>query len=374
MVAITEAEGSTSSMSPHLESKPETKLLCGKGLARRQGLVAFVEPRQGGEADEMDSASGRIDLRLRHDDGVIREVFNARCGELTLLSSSSVQAELSKRETLLRILYRLYQIGRNNTPADLRRQLQPADVEAVISSIQRMSFTGTSCLEEIVEFCETSGQADQDVLAHVIDPLQLRYLLTFHRSATREEIRKSGVDTLISACKRKDALAIKAWFEQLTATTESLPGDAPQYFRSVLLDLWKSGGADLGALAYEIAVLDVQLFDYLGWESTRAFCAQLRRITGPGCEALDAFLTDEDMDGALMIAEELRQDDLITHFRKLVKSYSTKVHRDLRRSVMCAAGHARESESMSQPAFSSSSTNSSAPQPGFRSLGWTPAS
>lgn len=352
------------------QDKGESKLLCSKGLARRQGLIDFIEPRTSPAAEDMETGGARGDLLLRHDDGVVREVFNARCGELTLLNSTLLQSEIAKREALLGFVYRLYRVGRTRTPVELRRELQHAEVESVISCFQRLSFMGSSSSEDLVAHCEESGSQDGDVLAHVMDPLQLRYLLTFHRSGTREELRSAGIDTLIGACQRRDPAAVHAWFRVLTGSTDSLPGDAPQYFRSILLELWKSGGADLGALAVEIAILDAQLFDDLGWESTRAFCAQLRRVTGPGCEALDAFLTDEDVDGALVIAEELKQDDLVQHFRKLVNSYSTKLHRDLRRNVMSAAGQARAPETDGSESASPVAGHESA----FRPLGYAAAS
>lgn len=354
--------------------KGDAKVLCNKGLARRQGLIDFLYPHATSTAEEMEAGNPRADLVLRHDDGVIREVFNTRCGDLSLADGAALQPEWVKREALLRTIYRLYSIGHKRTPADLRRQLHGSEVEAVISSIQRLNFMGMGAADGLLDFCEQSANGDDDVLAHVMDPLQLRYILTFHCPTTRDELCRARVNTLIDACRARDGVAVKSWFSTLTSTTDTLPGDAPQFFRSVLLDLWKTGGADLSFLAYEIAVLDAQLFEELGWESTRSFCAQLRRITGPGCEVFDAYLTDEDIDGALIVAEELHQEELIIHFRKLATTYSTKSHRDMRKSVLTAAGQAREPEQAQVATKLTSSSERRASTSAYQqTMGWSPA-
>lgn len=323
----------------------EENLLCLKGLARRQGLVGFISRQGIPTTEDVGPVDSRSTLLLCHDDGIIREVFNSRAGDLNLVDESLRQAEWAKRNTLLRLLYRLYRAGRDHTPAELRREIRTSEVEAVISAIQRLSFMGNPTADELVAFCEHSAKGDDDVLGHVMDPFQLRHILSFHHPSTREQIGSESIATLVAACRERNIPVVQIWFHDLIRNHEFLPKDTPQLLRAILLSLWKSGQAELGALAFEIAVLDVQLFDDLGWESTRAFCTQLRRATGPGCESLDSYLTDEDIDDALTISEELRQDDLVVHFRKLATTYNTQHHRALRKRVLVAAGKAAESAS-----------------------------
>lgn len=328
---------------------PETNLLCPKGLAKRQGLVTFIGNQGITPSEDVGTTESRASLILRHDDGVIREVFNARCGDLNLLDAAARETELGKRNALLRLIFRLYRAGMNQTPVEVRREIRASEVEAVIAAIRRLSFMGNPKWEELLTYCEQCTAADTDVLAHVMDPFQLRHILTFHSESTRQQIGTETLGTLMTVAQGSDASAVRIWFQDLIRANEFLPKDTPQVFRAVLFELWKHGQGNLGALAFEIAVLDVMLFDDLGWESTRAFCTQLRRITGPGCETLSAYLTDQDVDDALTISEELRQEDLVVHFRKLATTYTTKQHRDLRKRVLVAAGKMTELEASTPP-------------------------
>lgn len=324
-------------MSPSDPSQSESGFLCANGLAKRQGLVTFVSPESSTQGEETETLHSRAHLQLIRDEAVIREAFNVRCGEINLLDEAAREAQLDKREALIGLIYRLYAVSRERTPEEVRRALRPVDVEALISSTQRLSLMGNPDLRSLTEECERRGREDDDVLAHVMDPFQLRYILAYHSEATRGQIGNERLNTIKTACRQGNVAGVREWFQGLIRDTQYMALDTPQALRNVLLELWKEGEADLGVFAYETAVLDTQLFADLGWESTRAFCAQLRRITGPCCEALDAFLTDEDIDHALTIAQELRQPDLVNHFRKLATTYSAKSHRDLRRNVMTEA-------------------------------------
>ena len=326
-------------MPPSLPTSSDN-LLCTKGLAKRQGLVTFIGRYGIPGTEEVGNADSRATLLLCHADGIIREVFNARCGDLNLVDPSSREAEFVKRNALLQLIYRLYRAGLNQTPVELRRQIRASEVEAVIAAVRRLSFMGNPTADELVVYCEKSASEDQDMLTHVMDPFQLRHILTYYHQSTSEQIGISSLTTLLAACRSNDIPAVQIWFHDLVRNNEFLPKDTPQLLRSVLLELWKLGEGDLGVLAFEIAVIDTQFFDDLGWESTRAFCTQLRRVTGPGCGALDPYLSDEDIDDALTISEELHQDDLVVHFRKLATTYSIKQNRDLRKRVMVAAGKA----------------------------------
>lgn len=358
---------------PSLPSNHDN-LLCPKGLAKRQGLVTFIGRRGVPATEDVGAADTRETLLLCHADGVIREVFNARYSDLNLVDASSRDSELVKRSELLGLLYRLYRASLNQTPVEVRRQLRASEVEAVISAVRRLSFMGSPTADALVAYCEQCAAADDDVLAHVMDPFQLRYLLTFHLQSTREQIGMDSVAALSTAAQANNGAAVRIWFQDLVRNNDFLPKDTPQLLRAVLLELWKRGEGDLGTLAFEITVLDVLLFDDLGWESTRAFCTQLRRVTGPGCDALDAYLTEDDVADALKISEELHQDDLVVHFRKLAKTHNIKHHRDLRKRVLVAAGKPADSVSTPPlPVPTKPAAPRSRPQSASRPSGWSTA-
>ncbi|HEU5079048.1 MAG TPA: hypothetical protein VFT72_07530 [Opitutaceae bacterium] len=329
-------------------------LLCEKGLARRFGLLEFAG-RAGGADEASEKNASPAALRLRMDDAVIREVFNARYSPLGLFESHSRVQEAAKRELLLRTLYRLYWAGRAQLPEELWREISRREVEAIVSSLQRLTLVGNPSWERLVSEVERRATQDEDLLAHVMDPFSLRYVLSYHSEASREEIGIENLNTLAAAALRRDAAGIRAWFQALLAQHDSLPKDITQLLRSVMLEVACSGHGDLGTIAFEIATLDVEVSEDLGWESIRAFCAQLRRITAPGCEALDPYCTDEDIDEALTAVESLHQEELVTHFRKLAVSYDVRQHSQLRRKVFVAAGVTIESGSNSRAPMSSHS-------------------
>lgn len=313
----------------------DVRLLCSKGLAVSGVLVPLATSAE--PASRIPGALSPALQQLQRDETTIRTVFNQRYPAIDVFDMVARQAEVEKRTALLCVVYRLYGTGRNCTPPELRRELLAFEVDALLSCLQRLALMGHPSWDALVDHCERAAAADDDVLAHVMDPLGLRFLLTFHSPQLSESINGHSLAPLETSCRLCDRGAIRAWFGRLLSGPAPLPNDAPQRLRALLLELWRAGVGDLGMLSHEIAVLDVTLFEDLGWESTRLFCAQLRRITGPRSEALDAYLTDEDIDGALLSAEELRQDELTAHFRRLAVSYDTKLHRDVRRSVYATA-------------------------------------
>lgn len=354
MFAIRFRRGFASAMKPGQTTGQAGALLCEKGLARRWGLLQFAGRETRAEESGEKNVSATT-LRLRQDDTVIREVFNARYSPLGLFDSHSRTQESAKRELLLRTLYRLYWAGRSRLPEELWRETSRREVEAIVSGLQRLSLVGNPSWEKLATEVERLAAHDDDLLAHLMDPFQLRFVLSFHSEASRAEIGIENLNTLQLACSRRDAAGIRAWFQALLTQHDSLPKDITQLLRSVMLEVSRAGHGDLGTLAFEIATLDVEVSQDLGWESIRAFCAQLRRITAPGCEALDPYCTDEDIDEALTAVESLQQDELVAHFRKLATSYDVRMHSQIRRKVFVAAGVVAENATVSRSFASSAS-------------------
>jgi hypothetical protein len=329
-------------MSSYAAVQSTGELLTFKGLACAGALVSLARtvPKLGFSPNAVEGALKKI----ARDEGVIRDVFNRRYRDIDALDLTDREFQLQKRSTLLRLVYDLYLVGCAQIPLDARRALQASEVETILSAVQRISITAAVSYPALLQHCCEQAAAESEVLPNVMDPLQLRFVLSFHSQQTREIAQSFDLAALRDVCMRHDREAMRRWFETLHASVESLPRDLPQFLRALLLEFWRYGEGDLGMLAHEIAVVDVRLYEDLGWETTRAFCAQLRRMTGPGAEALDAFLTDEDIDSALVVAEELRQADLIAHFRKLASTYNTTLQRDVARSVATVAARFRSGE------------------------------
>jgi hypothetical protein len=345
-------------------------VICGKGLAAPGGLLNFLESQGIGLSSL--SGSPQVENILRSDEAVIRHVFNTRYTALEFMDRAAKAAEIAKRELLLSAVYRMYACSAARLPVDLRRSLHALEVENVLSTLVRLTVTSRISIEAAIQFCEERAAVDDDLLAHVMDPLQQRYLFCYHSPAVAEQMGQERLDTLRRVCRMADRAGLHAWFEELVPHLSILSREAPQFLRSVLLDVWRMSGGDMAGLAFEIAVLDARLFGEMGWESTRTFCSLLRRITSPGCEVLDPFLNDEEVDCALLVSEALHQDELITHFRKLTSSFNTKQQRDLHRAVLHLAQPPEPVEQIPSKETVEVRAPADSQQPWYRSLKLVP--
>ena len=331
----------------------DSPLCCpGNGLSNEEALRMRLL-----KAGEFLSGVGKLPPSeaeiVRHDAALIRELFDGRCPPLESLDPVQRAPQLEEREQLLSAVSRLYAAGQAATPSSFRRRLLTGEVTTLLNALNYLLQAATEPLADMLAEVERLSAQDDDLLAHVMDPLQLRYVLARDSHAARGQLGAERCELLLTAARRADRAYLRAWFEDLTSHLEILSKDTPLYLRSVLLGLWRRGEGDLAGLAYEIAILDVRLFGAAGWENTRAFCGILRRITAPGSEVLDPFLSDEEIDTCLLAVESLRQDELIAHFRRLATSYNTKLHRDLHRSVFHRARLGATPDPTSAPASES---------------------
>ncbi len=275
------------------------------------------------------------------DEAAIRGVFNRWCGPVQFLDQEARVREQAEREELFQALCRLMAISRLHTAGGAGRKVRTGDLERVITCFRRLALMWKVRPSEIAAYCETRAANDDNVLAHVADPFQLRYILTFHTEVPGAVVTAEALVQLREACVACDQQAMRAWFDAIGEKKDALPKDTPQALRYLLLQLWNAGAGDLETLAYELAVLDTRMFDAMGWENTRMFCALLKRIGGGRYPAFGAYITDEDLDEALQLHEELGNQDQVAHFRALLTVYETKLVRDLERAVVSSAKYAQ---------------------------------
>jgi hypothetical protein len=275
------------------------------------------------------------------DEAAIRAVFNRWCGPVQFLDQEARRRELAERDELFQALCRLMAISRLHTAGVSERKVRTGDVERVITCFRRLALMWKVRPSEIAAYCETRAANDDNVPAHIADPLQLRYILTFHTDVPGAMVTADDLARLSDACLAGDQQAMRAWFDAVGEKKDALPKDTPQALRYLLLQLWNAGAGDLETLAYELAVLDTRMFDAMGWENTRMFCALLKRIGGGRYPAFGAYITDEDIDEALELHQELGNQEQIAHFRALLTVYETKLVRDLERAVFSSAKYAQ---------------------------------
>ncbi|ATC63610.1 hypothetical protein CMV30_06395 [Nibricoccus aquaticus] len=271
------------------------------------------------------------------DEGAIRVVFNRWCGPVQFLDQDARMREQAERDELYQALCRLIAISRLHTAGISDRKVRAGDVERVITCFRRLALMWKVRPSEIASYCETRAANDDNVLAHIADPLQLRYILTFHTDVPGAVVTAGDLARLRGSCVAGDQQGMRAWFDEMGEKKDVLPKDTPQALRYLLLQLWNAGVGDLETLAYELAVLDTRMFDAMGWENTRMFCALLKRIGGGRYPAFGAYISDEDIDEALELHQELGNLEQVAHFRALLTVYETKLVRDLERAVFSSA-------------------------------------
>ncbi len=305
-----------------------------------QGMVNESISRSSGSHTVGGGRGNAAEAQLA-DEGAIRVVFNRWCGPVQFLDQEARMREQAERDELYQALCRLMAISRLHTLGVSERKVRAGDVERVITCFRRLALMWKVRPSEIAAYCETRAANDDNVLAHIADPLQLRYILTFHTEVPGAMITVSELGQLRDACVAGDQRAMRMWFDAIGEKKDLLPKDTPQALRFLLLQLWNAGAGDLETLAYELAVLDTRMFDAMGWENSRMFCALLKRIGGGRYPAFGAYITDEDIDEALELHQELGKQEQVAHFRALLTVYETKLVRDLERAVVSSAKYAQ---------------------------------
>jgi hypothetical protein len=275
------------------------------------------------------------------DDAALEAVFLRAVGPMTQASAEVRALEQSARDEFLRALRRLYAIARARFPGPDAPLVREDDVLRVVASFRRLSLMWGVLPEEVADYCEAQAANDTDVRVHRADPLQIRHVLTFHRPGEWASARgPQGLAALRNACVAQDAGAMRAWFDAALARKAELPGDLTQALRAMIVQLWSAGSGDVETLAYETAVLDVSLFDAMGWENARAHCAWLHRIGGARRPVFGSYLTKDEAKDARALHEALGDRSQVAYFHMFVDCFDARVLRDLERAVYSSSKYA----------------------------------
>ena len=269
---------------------------------------------------------------------LIRAAFKGWSGPLELVDTGGRQKEIAEREAMLAAVLRLHAIGRSRVCTEEGRMVRAFDVERVLSCFRRLSLIAQVKPLDIAAYCEREAADDDNLLAHKADPLQLRYVLTFHKPETAGHF-SGKIEALKRVCERADQAGMRAWFEEIGANKAQLPKETCQFLRLALLRLWNRRMGDMETLAFELAVLEVRQFEAMGWENTRMFCALLRRIGGGNLPAFGAYLTSDDIQEALELHQAFGNIEQCAHFRALGTVHDPKLVGELEKAVFATAAH-----------------------------------
>ncbi|MFT3783060.1 MAG: hypothetical protein QM790_13715 [Nibricoccus sp.] len=289
---------------------------------------------------------------LESRENTLRNAVKKWFGPIEAVDSSVRETERTRHDVVLQSLLRLHRLSCNLVPEHLRLPLQESDIFAAIILLNRIAITLRSPAAAVLCYCEARAIREQNVRVNQLDPLQLRHLLTFHQDIPHEEMTTMEIEALRVACEKPDATAIQTWFENVFKKKEFLPKDATQYLRQMATDLWNAGHSEfLDTFATELAVLDAAMFDALGWENTRLYFVLLKRMHGPACRAVSAFLNDEDFPLLMELSKQVNDNNQTVHFRALSTTYDAAAYRRLKTTILAAA---KENGSRIRPASTES--------------------
>lgn len=265
---------------------------------------------------------------------IIRATVVRWFGNASHIDAAAKQRELAERELYISALTRLYAASSKHAIDGTWRVVRPVDIEEAMPLLQRLTLVQKLSLDEVSAWCVARAGEDNNPFAHCIDPFQIRHLMAFHRNVAHAELGSEEIDCLKTACRAGDSTTLRTWFDAAGEGHASLPRDTPQRLRAVLFELWSEGASILEELAFEIAVLEMRMFDIIAWDNMRTFCSRLKRIGGSTSTLFNAYLSDEDIDEAMLLNEDLGNDDECRYYSRLAAAYRTDTLRNLQRTIV----------------------------------------
>lgn len=224
---------------------------------------------------------------------IIHTVANRRDSSAAMKDRETVQREQVERNNIGLLLHALHEIADTHIPPAQRRLVQEAEIKRAIAVLRRffLSHPGVK-LEELLDHCEQATSRDRSALAHLIDPLQLRHVLTFHRGIPDAVLTAADLQALDVAVEHGLDAAVIDWFARIGLRSTSLPKATPAYLRTVFARACRPGvsGSLLEILSFESAVLNMRVQGVLGFEDTRLFFSLLKQIASGSVPGLDRYL------------------------------------------------------------------------------------
>ncbi|HLP02045.1 MAG TPA: hypothetical protein VK163_08465 [Opitutaceae bacterium] len=271
---------------------------------------------------------------------IIHSVINRRHGAATVLDRTARARAETEREQLCSTLQRLHRIGELHTPAPLRRLVREAEVLAAAALLRRLALIAPALSPaQLLAHCERAATNEAGHHAHLIDPLQLRHLLTCHEDLPNEQFTAVELYELDRALEHGPLEQVLNHLRRLGSRCATLPRTTPALLRTRLLRLSASGTSTewIPAVAFEIAVLDMRLHGPLGWENTRLFCALLKQIYAASIRGLESYLEAAEIAHAANRYRTAGEVALADYLRRLEAEYDRSALPLLERNIATAA-------------------------------------
>ncbi len=227
---------------------------------------------------------------------LIHTVVLRHGGAPATLDPAARQREAAERAELSAALQALHGIAIAQAPAPFQRLVREAEVTRAAAVLRRLKLLRPGLnFAQIVDHCTRAGAAS-DSFGHLVDPFQLRHLLTFHDDIPHEELTAIDLYDLDRVLENGPDSGVAAWFARLETRLPALPASTPAFLRHVFARACAAGvpATRLSALSFELSVLTLRLQNLLGFEDTRLFFSLLKQIKGEAVPGLESYLEAAD--------------------------------------------------------------------------------
>lgn len=234
------------------------------------------------------------------------------------------QREQIERTNVGLLLHALHEIADSNIPPDQRRLVQESEVQRAISILRRLFLLYPDVrLEQLLTHCEEATARDRNPAAHLIDPFQLRHVLTFQAGAPHAALPAEDLAVLERLVEHSPTAEIAAWFARIGDTCAQLPKSAPVALRPVFARASRAfaPAPNLELLAFETAVLTLRIQGVVGVEDTRLFFSLLKQIGGAAIPGLEGYLQADEVNHATSQHRAIGNAAMGDYFRSLAHAF-----------------------------------------------------
>ncbi len=282
---------------------------------------------------------------------IIHTVANRRDSTAAMKDRETAQREQIERNNIGLLLHALHEIADSHIPATQRRLIQELEIKRAIAVLRRffLSHPGVK-LEDLLDYCEQATARDRNSLAHLIDPLQLRHVLTYHTGIPNEVLTSADLHELDQAVEHGLEAAIMEWFARIGNRSTVLPKSTPAYLRTVFAKACRPGvsGALLEMLSFESAVLNMRVQGVLGFEDSRLFFSILKQIASGSVPGLDRFLEAGEANHAVVQHRSLGNTWAVEYFKAVAAEFDHTALTNLEQRVVHTAAQ-RAAAAAAQP-------------------------
>lgn len=254
---------------------------------------------------------------------IIHAVATRRDSTGTMKDRESQQREQVERTNVGLLLHALHEIADTIIPPEQRRLVQEGEVTRAMALLRRFTLLQPAVrLEQLLTHCEAETARDRNLVAHLVDPFQLRHVLTFHLDAPGAGPTADCV-ALERLVEHGPVAEIEAWFARIGTTSPGLPGSALGGLRAIFARRSRAfaPAAHLERLSFETAVLTLQSQGVVGFEDTRLFFSLLKQIGGPTVPGLEHYLQSAEISHAANQHRATGNTAAAEHFRNLARAF-----------------------------------------------------